>query len=163
MRNLISFVLVLLLAGTATAGGTLTASVAKGSTKALAKVLKMDCTADAADASFDSTAFDEATLGQYSKEGWWLISVRFVFDASTTPDADFDVTITDSLTPGIDLLGGAGASLDGTGDDIEIVPYISSSDTSKFYKAVVSELTLNITNNSTNSAGVDVYLILARD
>ena len=121
----------------------------------------MDCTADAADASFDATAFDEDDLGRYSTQGWYLMMVYIDHDAVTTPDASYDVTLTDTV--GMDLLGGSGAAIDGTGGDIRIMPQLSSSDTAKMYSPVTGELTLTITNNSTNSAGVDFYLFLVRD
>ena len=107
------------------------------------------------DGSFTSVSTDD-----YSHEGqtltWWVkgksCDMGRVNPGSTAPTAGWDITVTDADS--IDIFGGELLDQDDA-DSKQAVPLIGSAYGPRW---VNSALTLNITNNSVNSATGDIYL-----
>lgn len=108
------------------------------------KVYRVSWVADDTDGSVPSTASDSDIFG---------FVVRVVTNPGTTaPTADYDVTLTDE--DGCDVLGAEGSDRSAS-DSEQIIPKIGSSYGPCY---VNSKLTLNLSNNSVNSAIGDVII-----
>jgi len=102
------------------------------------RTLDFEWTADSTDGSFTAEESDWEILG-------WIVAVE-TNPGATAPTADYDITLTSE--EGTDLLGGAGADRSTSANEITF-PYVNS-----VYQPVpvYGTITLNITNNSENSA-----------
>lgn len=107
--------------------------------------VKMAFTADAADGSFPSTAMTFPIDG--------FVFQVIVDEGGTAPTDDYDIVITD--THGIDIMNGGLADL--TADAIK-APEIASANSYTTEVYVRGTPTVVITNNSVNSALVDVWI-----
>jgi hypothetical protein len=108
------------------------------------KELKIVCTFDGSDGSFTSVKIREM-------EGF-LFTVITDPDGVTAPTDQYDITLTDSR--GLDVMGGALANRSNTTTEMTY-PILNSNYTSI---PVKDQLTLNITNNSVNSAIVTIVI-----
>lgn len=106
------------------------------------------CTADAADGSVPALT----VTGFYD---FYLFTIE-TWPGGTSPSDATDFTLSDATT-GEDLLGGTGAdSIDAT-STITLVPYSVGMDL--FYTPIIKgDLTLTITNNSVNSAIINIRI-----
>jgi len=108
------------------------------------KVYRVSWVADASDGSLPASQSPSDIFG---------FIVRMVTNpGGTAPTADYDVTLTDE--DGCDVLGGEGADRSAS-DSEQIIPKLGNSYGPCY---VNSKLTLNITNNSVNSATGDVII-----
>ena len=112
------------------------------------KVVTLTCTADSSDGSYPATAL--TGIPSNAKGGRLL---QIITDPqSTAPQDNYDITVTDS--GGADLLLGVGANRDTANTEVAVIatngahPVYAGTDT----------LTLNITNNNVNSAGIVIKL-----
>lgn len=111
-------------------------------------VLKFTCTADAADGSFPSYQTVKAV------DGWvYLITTD---PGSIAPTDDYDIIIKDR--EGVDISGGMLANRDESNSE-QIIPKINNNYVSR---RVYGPLTIEITNNSVNSASVVVSVYFNR-
>ncbi len=108
-------------------------------------------TADAADGSVPATASTWPISG-------YIVKV-ITNPGATAPTDNYDITLTNS--DGIDVVHGALANRD-TSTSEEIVPVPSDNVTIYGGSAVAGVITLNITNNSVNSATGTVTVIFER-
>ena len=113
------------------------------------KVVTLTCTADASDGSFPATAL---TGVPNNGKGGRLLQIVTDPDGDTAPQDNYDITITES--GGADLLLGVGANRDTANTEVAVV---TSSGAPSVY-AGTDTLTLNITNNNVNSAGIVIKL-----
>lgn len=136
------------------AAGTITQALTNlGSTGA--KVLTFTCTASADAATYPST--DTSTEITAAILGMCIAEVR-TNPGGTAPTAAYDIVIND--TDGIDLMGGALANRSATASE-RVVPALNAVGT---YGSTLIDgtLTLVITNNAVNSAGIVVKVFLTR-
>ena len=109
------------------------------------KVVTLTCTADASDGSYPATAL---TGIPNDAKGGRILQIITDPDGDTAPQDNYDITLTDS--GGADLLLGGGANRDTANTEVAVIntngahPVYAGTDT----------LTLNITNNNVNSAGI---------
>jgi len=112
------------------------------------KVVTLTCTADSSDGSYPATAL---TGIPSNGRGGRLLQI-ITDPQSTAPQDNYDITVTDS--GGADLLLGVGANRDTANTEVAVIatngahPVYAGTDT----------LTLNITNNNVNSAGIVIKL-----
>ena len=108
------------------------------------KVVTFTCTADSSDGSYPATTVSANIKGRL---------LQIVTDPqSTAPQDNYDITVTDSV--GADLLLGVGANRDTSNTEIAIV----ESNGAHSVVAETDTLTLTITNNNVNSAGIVIKL-----
>ena len=108
------------------------------------KVVTFTCTADSSDGSYPATTVSTDIKGRL---------LQIVTDPqSTAPQDNYDITVTDSV--GADLLLGVGANRDTSNTEIAIV----ESNGAHSVVAETDTLTLTITNNNVNSAGIVIKL-----
>lgn len=103
------------------------------------------CTGDSSDGSFPATAITDKIEGSLIK----LVTNP----GSTAPTDNYDVTLTDQ--DGLDVLAGNGANRDTANTESVVIIHSAG------IYSVVSDsntLTLNITGNSVNSAGIIITL-----
>ena len=107
-------------------------------------VVTFTCTADSSDGSYPATTISTNIKGRL---------LQIVTDPqSTAPQDNYDITVTDSV--GADLLLGVGANRDTSNTEIAIV----ESNGAHSVVAETDTLTLTITNNNVNSAGIVIKL-----
>lgn len=118
------------------------------------KVVTFTCTGDSSDGTIPSTDTSAAITTAIS--GFYLTEVR-TNPGTTAPTALYDVVIND--TDGIDLMGGTLVDRSATVSQAAIPAPISG-----IYGArpIDGALTLVITNNSVNSAGIVLKLFLTK-
>ena len=108
------------------------------------KVVTFTCTADSSDGSYPATTVSTDIKGRL---------LQIVTDPqSTAPQDNYDITVTDSV--GADLLLGVGANRDTSNTEVAIV----ESNGAHSVVAETDTLTLTITNNNVNSAGIVIKL-----
>ena len=108
------------------------------------KVVTFTCTADSSDGSYPATTVSTDIKGRL---------LQIVTDPqSTAPQDNYDITVTDSV--GADLLLGVGANRDTSNTEVAIV----ESNGANSVVAETDTLTLTITNNNVNSAGIVIKL-----
>ena len=107
-------------------------------------VVTFTCTADSSDGSYPATTVSANIKGRL---------LQIVTDPqSTAPQDNYDITVTDSV--GADLLLGVGANRDTSNTEVAIV----ESNGANSVVAETDTLTLTITNNNVNSAGIVIKL-----
>lgn len=116
--------------------------------------LTFTCTGDSSDGSFPATDISATNMAYL--EGKYLVKVT-TNPGTTAPTDNYDITITDAN--GVDIMGGTLANRD-TSNSEEALPYIGG--VAYGPTPIPGTLTLNITNNSVNSAGIVVELIFSR-
>lgn len=145
-RLLLACALVLALAATLSAAGTITQ--AHNTTGNIRKIT-FTCTADAADGSFPSTVLTAKIEGR-------LIALE-TDPGSTAPTDNYDIAITNGA--GADVLQGLGANRDTANTETAQIVVSGTS-----LRPTVDEsdvLTLSVTNNAVNSATVVIVLYYA--
>ena len=108
-------------------------------------VVTFTCTADSSDGSYPSTTISTNIKGR-------LLQIVTDPDGDTAPQDNYDITITDS--GGADMLLGVAANRDTANTEVAIV----ESNGAHSVVAETDSLTLNITNNNVNSAGIVIKL-----
>ena len=126
--------------------GTITEALTSG--RPPVKVITLTCTADSSDGSYPATALSNIPHGEI---GGRLLQIA-TDPGSTAPQANYDVTVTEA--GGADLLLGVGANRHTSSSEVAI---IESNGASAVY-AGTDTLTLNITNNNVNSAGITIKI-----
>ena len=110
------------------------------------------CTADASNGSFP-------VLTVVGFQDYYLFTVETWPGAPSPTDAT-DFTLTDSTTAE-DLLGGTGTDAIDATSTLTLIPYSSTMDL--FYTPLIKgDLTLTVTNNSVNSAIINIRITGAR-
>ena len=147
--------ILLLLAVNSWAAGTINQSI---DTQFLEKskvalVVTFTCTADASDGSFPATA--TSTDITNAIKGYYLYKL-ITNPGTTAPTANYDITITDE--DGIDIMGGNAMNRH-TSNSESTYPMIG---TQPFAQPIIGPITLNITNNSVNSAGIVIKAIFVK-
>ena len=112
------------------------------------KVVTLTCTADDSDGSYPSTAL---TNIPHNEIGGRLLQIA-TDPGSTAPQANYDIAITEG--GGADLLLGVGANRHTSSSEVAV---IESNGTHAVY-AGTDTLTLAITNNNVNSAGITIKI-----
>ena len=126
--------------------GTITEALTSG--RPPVKVITLTCTADSSDGSYPATALSNIPHGEI---GGRLLQIA-TDPGSTAPQANYDITVTEA--GGADLLLGVGANRHTSSSEVAI---IESNGASAVY-AGTDTLTLNITNNNVNSAGITIKI-----
>ena len=126
--------------------GTITEALTSG--RPPVKVITLTCTADDSDGSYPATALSNIPHGEI---GGRLLQIA-TDPGSTAPQSNYDVTVTEA--GGADLLLGVGANRHTSSSEVAI---IESNGASAVY-AGTDTLTLNITNNNVNSAGITIKI-----
>ena len=126
--------------------GTITEALTSG--RPPVKVITLTCTADSSDGSYPATALSNIPHGEI---GGRLLQIA-TDPGSTAPQANYDVTVTEA--GGADLLLGVGANRHTSSSEVAVV---ESNGASAVY-AGTDTLTLNITNNNVNSAGITIKI-----
>ena len=126
--------------------GTITEALTSG--RPPVKVITLTCTADDSDGSYPATALSNIPHGEI---GGRLLQIA-TDPGSTAPQANYDITVTEA--GGADLLLGVGANRHTSSSEVGI---IESNGASAVY-AGTDTLTLNITNNNVNSAGITIKI-----
>jgi cyclophilin family peptidyl-prolyl cis-trans isomerase len=108
-------------------------------------VVTFTCTADSSDGSYPATTISTNIKGR-------LLQIVTDPDGDTAPQDNYDITITDS--GGADMLLGVAANRDTANTEVAIV----ESNGAHSVVAETDSLTLNITNNNVNSAGIVIKL-----
>jgi hypothetical protein len=126
--------------------GTITEALTSG--RPPVKVITLTCTADSSDGSYPATALSNIPHGEI---GGRLLQIA-TDPGSTAPQANYDITVTEA--GGADLLLGVGANRHTSSSEVAI---IESNGASAVY-AGTDTLTLNITNNNVNSAGISIKI-----
>ena len=108
-------------------------------------VVTFTCTADSSDGSYPATSISTNIKGR-------LLQIVTDPDGDTAPQDNYDITITDS--GGADMLLGVAANRDTANTEVAIV----ESNGAHSVVAETDSLTLNITNNNVNSAGIVIKL-----
>jgi cyclophilin family peptidyl-prolyl cis-trans isomerase len=109
------------------------------------KVVTFTCTADSSDGSYPATTISTNIKGR-------LLQIVTDPDGDTAPQDNYDITITES--GGADMLLGVAANRDTANTEVAIV----ESNGAHSVVAETDALTLNITNNNVNSAGIVIKL-----
>lgn len=149
MKRLIIFMMVvlfLLMSSSTWAAGTITQTKSKVSSNVT--LWTFTCTADSADGSFPATASSSDI------EGYVILVVTN--PGATAPTDNYDITLTDEDS--VDVMGGELANRD-TSNSEQAIPLVGNAYSPRW---VQETLTLNISNNSVNSAiiVVKVYVSL---
>jgi hypothetical protein len=126
--------------------GTITEALTSG--RPPVKVITLTCTADSSDGSYPATALTNIPHGEI---GGRLLQIA-TDPGSTAPQANYDITVTEA--GGADLLLGVGANRHTSSSEVAVV---ESNGASGAY-AGTDTLTLNITNNNVNSAGITIKI-----
>lgn len=116
-------------------------------------ILTLTCTGDSANGSYPATVINTLTdIAKYDLRGLKLYSL-VTSPGTTGPTDNSDMTITDKY--GIDILGGAGANIvdNSANNRVFINPDTAAS-------IITGNWTINITNNSVDSAVTTVVLEL---
>ena len=108
-------------------------------------VVTFTCTADSSDGSYPATTISTNIKGR-------LLQIVTDPDGDTAPQDNYDITISDS--GGADMLLGVAANRDTANTEVAIV----ESNGAHSVVAETASLTLNITNNNVNSAGIVIKL-----
>lgn len=146
-RFLTGLILTLFLWGSALAAGTITQSDVEVYLDT--RVLTFTCTADASAHTFPVTASDGDLDG-------YVFLVVTDPDGTTAPTDNYDITLTDANS--VDVMGGELSNRD-TANSEQAVPLIDAVFGSRFVKG---PLTITITNNSVDSAGIVVKVFYYR-
>ena len=112
------------------------------------KVITLTCTADSSDASFPATAL---TNIPHNGVGGRLLQIA-TDPGSTAPQANYDIAITEG--GGADVLLGVGANRHTSNSEVAV---IESNGAHGVY-AGTDTLTIAITNNNVNSAGITIKI-----
>ena len=126
--------------------GTITEALTSG--RSPVKVITLTCTADSSDGSYPSTAL---TNIPHNGVGGRLLQIT-TDPGSTAPQDNYDITLTEGT--GADLLLGVGANRDTSNSEVAV---IESNGTHAVY-AGTDTLTLAISNNNVNSAGITIKI-----
>ena len=126
--------------------GTITEALTSG--RPPVKVITLTCTADSSDGSYPATALSNIPHGEI---GGRLLQIA-TDPGSTAPQSNYDITVTEA--GGADLLLGVGANRHTSSSEVAVV---ESNGASGAY-AGTDTLTLNITNNNVNSAGITIKI-----
>lgn len=149
--------LIVMLAGTSWAAGTVTQSVSmvcESTSTNCVKVLRYTATGDGADGAYPATAMSSTTLDKL--RGWYLYKI-ITNPGSPAPTDNWDFTLSD--TDGIDVLGGNGANRHTTTSQMT-APLLTTG--VYFAQPVLNTWTLAITGNSTNSAAIVIQAVFVR-
>ena len=112
------------------------------------KVITLTCTADSSDASFPATAL---TNIPHNGVGGRLLQIA-TDPGSTAPQANYDIAITEG--GGADVLLGVGANRHTSNSEVAV---IESNGAHGVY-AGTDTLTIAISNNNVNSAGITIKI-----
>ena len=112
------------------------------------KVITLTCTADSSDGSYPSTAL---TNIPHNEVGGRLLQIA-TDPGSTAPQSNYDIAITEG--GGADLLLGVGANRHTSSSEVAV---IESNGTHAVFSGT-DTLTLAITNNNVNSAGITIKI-----
>lgn len=148
MKRLFIFIIMaimLLMATSVWAAGTVTQTHSKVSSNVT--LWTFTCTADAADGSFPATASSR------DMEGYVILVVTD--PGATAPTDNYDITLTDE--DGVDVMGGELANRD-TANTEQAIPLVGNCYSPRW---VQETLTLNISNNSVNSANIVVKIYVS--
>ena len=126
--------------------GTITEALTSG--RSPVKVITLTCTADSSDASFPATAL---TNIPHNGVGGRLLQIA-TDPGSTAPQANYDIAITEG--GGADVLLGVGANRHTSNSEVAV---IESNGAHGVY-AGTDTLTIAITNNNVNSAGITIKI-----
>ena len=126
--------------------GTITEALTSGVSPV--KVITLTCTADSSDGSYPATALSNIP---HNEIGGRLLQIA-TDPGSTAPQDNYDIAITEG--GGADLLLGVGANRDTSNSEVAV---IESNGTHAVY-AGTDTLTIAITNNNVNSAGITIKL-----
>ena len=126
--------------------GTITEALTSG--RPPVKVITLTCTADDSDGSYPATALSNIPHGEI---GGRLLQIA-TDPGSTAPQSNYDVTVTEA--GGADLLLGVGANRHTSSSEVAVV----ESNGAYAVYAGTDTLTLNITNNNVNSAGITIKI-----
>ena len=126
--------------------GTITEALTSG--RSPVKVITLTCTADSSDASFPATAL---TNIPHNGVGGRLLQIA-TDPGSTAPQANYDIAITEG--GGADVLLGVGANRHTSNS---VVAVIESNGAHGVY-AGTDTLTIAISNNNVNSAGITIKI-----
>ena len=113
------------------------------------KVITLTCTGDDSDGSFPSTTLSNIP---HNEIGGRLLQITTDPSGDTAPQANYDIVITEG--GGADLLLGVGANRHTSSSEVAV---IESNGTHAVY-AGTDTLTLAITNNNVNSAGITIKI-----
>jgi hypothetical protein len=123
-------------------------------------VLKFAWTADESDGSFTSVSTDDTDVTPHTTITDLIKGLDIAYattnPGATAPTANYDITVTDG--DGEDIFGGNLGNRSATATESAVCKIGSSS----AVRAIHSALTLNITNNSVNSATGTVKLYLQK-
>jgi hypothetical protein len=147
--------IILLVAVNVWAAGTITQSIDTNFVEKsrVQMVVTFTATADASDGSFPSTATSTDITNKI--KGYYLYKL-ITNPGSTAPTDNYDIVLNDE--DGIDLLGGNGANRDTTNSEATY-PVIGSQ---PFAQPILGPITLVITNNSVNSAGIVIKAVFVK-
>lgn len=126
--------------------GTITEALTSG--RSPVKVITLTCTADSSDASFPATAL---TNIPHNGVGGRLLQIA-TDPGSTAPQANYDIAITEG--GGADVLLGVGANRHTSNSEVAV---IESNGAHGVY-AGTDTLTIAISNNNVNSAGITIKI-----
>ena len=126
--------------------GTITEALTSG--RSPVKVITLTCTADSSDASFPATAL---TNIPHNGVGGRLLQIATA-PGSTAPQANYDIAITEG--GGADVLLGVGANRHTSNSEVAV---IESNGAHGVY-AGTDTLTIAISNNNVNSAGITIKI-----
>ena len=126
--------------------GTITEALTSG--RSPVKVITLTCTADSSDASFPATAL---TNIPHNGVGGRLLQIA-TDPGSTAPQANYDIAITEG--GGADGLLGVGANRHTSNSEVAV---IESNGAHGVY-AGTDTLTIAISNNNVNSAGITIKI-----
>jgi hypothetical protein len=120
----------------------------------VSKVVTFTCVASADNGSYPATATSTEITG--ALRGYYLYKL-IIKPGTTNPTASWGFTLVDG--DGLDILGGAGASMSASAVAM-IAPKLNS--TTYFAQPIIDTLTLNITANSVHSAGITIKAIFVK-
>ena len=126
--------------------GTITEALTSG--RPPVKVVTLTCTADSSDGSFPATAL---TNIPHNEVGGRLLQIA-TDPGSTAPQSNYDIAVTEG--GGADLLLGVGANRHTSSSEVAV---IESNGTHAVFSGT-DTLTIAITNNNVNSAGITIKL-----
>ena len=127
--------------------GTITEALTSGVSPV--KVITLTCTADSSDGSYPATAL---TNIPHNGVGGRLLQIATDPDGATAPQANYDIAITEG--GGADLLLGVGANRHTSNSEVAV---IESNGAHGVY-AGTDTLTIAITNNNVNEAGISIKI-----
>ena len=127
--------------------GTITEALTSG--RPPVKVITLTCTADSSDGSYPATAL---TNIPHNGVGGRLLQIASDPSGDTAPQANYDIAITEG--GGADLLLGVGANRHTSSSEVAV---IESNGTHAVYSGT-DTLTIAITNNNVNSAGISIKI-----